>query len=66
MGCKPITKSSDLKDLGKSPENPGKNGAQRCLTSNSGTQGLQKKHEDLFQKLHQKEVVFVIFVGEYL
>jgi len=48
MGCKRIPKSFDLKNLGQSPENPGKNGAQRCLTSKSGAQGLPKKHEDLF------------------
>ena len=28
--------------LGKSPENPGKNSAQRCLTSKNGAQGLHK------------------------
>ena len=28
--------------LDKSPENPGKNGAQRCLTSNNGAEGLHK------------------------
>jgi len=30
-------------NLGKSPENPGKIGAQRCLASKHGAQGLQKK-----------------------
>jgi len=29
-------------NLGKSPENPGKNGTQRCLTSKNGAQGLHK------------------------
>jgi len=43
MGCKRIPKSFDLKNLGKSPENPGKNVAQRRLISKCGAQGLQKK-----------------------
>ena len=30
------------KNLGKSPENPGKNSAQRCLTSRNGAKGLHK------------------------
>jgi len=29
-------------NMGKRPENPGKNGAQSCLTSKIGAQGLQK------------------------
>jgi len=29
-------------NLGKSPENPGKNSAQRCLTSKNGAQNLHK------------------------
>jgi len=48
---------------GKSPENPGKNSAQRCLTSQNDADICIKTHEDLFWRLHQKEV-FMIFVGE--
>jgi len=29
-------------NLSKIPENPGRSGAQRCLTSKTGTRGLQK------------------------
>jgi len=52
-------------NLGKSPENPDKNGVQRCLTSKNGAQGLHKKTWRPFWRLHQKEV-FMIFVGETL
>jgi len=38
-GCKRTPKSFDLLKI---PENPGKNGAQRCLTSKNGAQGLQE------------------------
>jgi len=52
-------------NLGKIPENPGENGTQRCLISKNGAQGLQKPHEDLFWRSHQKKA-FMIFVGEQL
>ena len=35
-------------NLGKSPENPGENSAQRCLTSKNGTHGLHKNTWRLF------------------
>jgi len=42
-------------NLGKSPENPGKNGAQRCLTSKSGAQGLYKNtRRPLFRRYIKK------------
>jgi len=65
MGCKRIPKSFDLKNLVKSPEHPGKNGAKRCLTSKSGAQGLQKKTWRTFSEGTPKKV-FMIFVAEYL
>jgi len=52
-------------NLGKSPENPGKNGAQRCLTLKNGAQGLHKNTWRPFWRLHHKEV-FMIFMGENL
>jgi len=35
-------------NLGKSPESPGENGAQRCLTSKMAPKAYIKTHEDLF------------------
>jgi len=62
MGCKRIPKSFDLKNLCKSPENPGKNGAQSCLTSKSGAQGLhKKKHEDLFRTYTKKRFSWTLW-----
>jgi len=46
--------------LGKISDNPGKNCAQRCLTSENGAQRLQKKNEELFWRSHQE----IYFVGE--
>jgi len=52
-------------NLGESLKIRVKNGAQCCLTSKNGTQGLQKTHEDLFLQITSKKV-FMIFVGENL
>ena len=41
-------------NLGKSPENPGKNGAQRCLTLKSGAKVCIKTHEDLYLEVAPK------------
>jgi len=53
-------------NMGKIPENPGKNGAQCCFTSKNGAQRLQKSTiKILFWRSHQKQV-FMFFVGEKL
>jgi len=43
-----------LKCLGKIPENLGRNGSHRCLTSKNGTQHLQKNKWRPFWRWHQK------------
>ena len=40
--------------LGKILEHPGKNDAQRCLTSKMAPKVCRKSHEDLFWRSHQK------------
>jgi len=47
----------------KIPKNLGKNGAQRCLTSISGAQRLEKNKRRNFIGGHTKKM---IFVEEYL
>jgi len=42
FGKIPENPNKILKYLGEIPENLSKNGAQRCLTSKNGAQGLQK------------------------
>jgi len=37
-----------VENLGNMPDNPRKNGAQRCLTSKNGAQGLQKHMKTFF------------------
>jgi len=41
-------------NLGSINENPHKNGAQHCLTSKNGAQGLQKNTWRVFWRSHQK------------
>jgi len=41
--------------LGKIPENPDKNGDQRCLTSKNGAQSLQKNKLRPFFGVHSKK-----------
>jgi len=64
-GCKRTPKSFDLLNLDKIPENPGENGAQRCLTSKNGAQDLQKNTWRPFLEVKPKKVL-MISVGEYL
>jgi len=52
-------------NLGKIPENPGKNGTKRCLTSKTEPKVCRKTHEDRFWRSHQKKVL-MIFAGETL
>jgi len=53
-------------NLSEIPENPGKNGAQRCVTSKTDAQRFSKKQmKTFFLEVAQKKV-FVIFVGENL
>jgi len=44
-----------VKNLGKIPENPGKNDTQHCLTLKNGAQHLQKTNEDLFSEVTPKK-----------
>jgi len=52
-------------NLGKIPENPGKNGTQRCLLQKMAPKVCKKTHEEFFWRSHQKKVL-MIFVGEKL
>jgi len=47
-------KSWFIKYLGKILDHPGKNDAQRCLTSKMAPKVCRKSHEDLFWRSHQK------------
>ena len=52
----------NLGKISKNPikitDNPGKNGAQRCLTLKNGAQRLQKNTWILFWRSHQKRVLY--------
>jgi len=53
VGVQDPQKFWSAENLGKSPENPGRNGAHGCLTSKNGAQGFHKNTwRPFFRKLH--------------